>query len=263
MTAGQAAVLGAVQGVAEVVPVSSSAQLALLPRLLGWPEPPHRTAFAAALHLGSTLGIAVALRRELADLARTPAGRRRAVLLLATCVPAAAAGLLVDDVVEQRLGRPGQVAALLAGAGALMWAADTRPQHRADVGPAQALAASLAQLLALAPGVSRGGATLTALRLCRVEQAAAARFSLLMSLPVTGGAALLPLARSGPEVRSRLAPLLVTGGPAAAAAGAASAAAWRRRPARPATAAAVYRLGVAAAVAGRSARRRPRRSRPG
>jgi undecaprenyl-diphosphatase len=252
-------VLGVVQGVAEVVPVSSSAQLALLPELLGWPQPPHRTAFAAALHLGSTAGIALALRRELAELAATPAGRRRAAVLLATCLPAAATGLVVDDAVERRLGRPRSVAALLAVAGVLMWAADRRPQRRAQVAGADAVAASLAQLLALAPGVSRAGATATVLRARQVERGEAARFSLLMSLPVTGGAALLPLARAERDVVRELRPLLAAGVPAAAVSGWAAATARRHRPARPLTAAAVYRLSVAALVLARLRTR----SRPG
>jgi undecaprenyl-diphosphatase len=259
LTPGRAGLLGAVQGVAEVLPVSSSAQLALLPDLLGWPQPRHRTAFAAALHAGSTIGIAVALRRELRELADSPTGRRRAGVLLATCLPAAGAGLLVDDVVEQRLGRPAPTAVLLGAAGTLMWAADRRPQDVRTVGPGAAVAAALAQLLALAPGVSRAGATLTALRLCRVERAAAMRFSLLMSLPVSGGAALLPLARAEPEVLRSLAPLLRVGLPAAALSAGVSAALWRRRPARSARAAAVYRLGVAALVLAR----RSTRSHPG
>ncbi|MCW2667949.1 MAG: pyrophosphate phosphatase, partial [Frankiales bacterium] len=108
------------QGVAEVLPVSSSAHLALLPGLLGWPDPPHRTTFAAALHAGSTLGICWGLRRDLAALARSRTGRRTALLAAATSVPAAVAGLIGGDAVESRLGRPRQVAALLAGAGLLL-----------------------------------------------------------------------------------------------------------------------------------------------
>jgi undecaprenyl-diphosphatase len=245
VTPGQAAALGVVQGVAEVVPVSSSAQLALLPPLLGWQPPPHRTALAAALHTGSTLGIAWALRRDLRAL--RPA---EAAGLLASCLPAAAAGLLVDDAVERRLGGPRTTAVLLGAAGALLWAADRSSQER-SVRPAEALVAAGAQVAALAPGVSRSGAVLTALRLRRVERGAAARHALLMSLPVTAGAALLPLARADRRVLRELAPLLAAGVPAAAVSGAAAATAWRRRPGRPATAAAVYRLALAAAVLAR------------
>jgi len=234
--------LGAVQGAAEVVPVSSSAQVALLPWLLGWRGPASRTAFGAGLHLGSCAGLAVALRRELVAVERPDAG-----WLLASCLPAAAAGLLVDDAVERRLGGPGQLAGALAGAGALMWLADRRPQDR-PARPADLAVAALAQVVALVPGVSRQGAVLTALRLRRVGRIEAARTALLMSLPVTAGAALLPLARADRATLRELAPQLATGVPAAALSGGLCAAAWRRRPGAPVGWAAVYRLGLAAAV---------------
>ncbi|HWH27685.1 MAG TPA: undecaprenyl-diphosphate phosphatase [Mycobacteriales bacterium] len=255
----QAAALGLVQGVAEVVPVSSSAQLVLLPRLLGWPDPPHRTAFAALLHAGSTLGLAVALRAELRELVTTSRGRRRVGVFAATCLPAAVAGLALHDDVEQRLGSPRQVAVLLGAAGAFMWAADRRTERVDEVRPRDAAAAAAAQLLALAPGVSRHGATLTALRLCGVERAAATRFSLLMSMPVTGGAALVPLAKADRATLRALARLAAVGLPAATGAAAAAAAVWRRDPGRPLTAAAVYRLVVAALTLARLRTR----SRPG
>lgn len=246
MTPAQAALLGAVQGVAEVVPVSSSAQLALVPWLLGWRAPPSRTAFAAALHAGSCAGIAWALRQDLRELRG-----RQAAGLLASCVPAATAGLAFDDAVERRLGGPAQLAAALAGAGALLWLADRRPQDLARAGGREIAAASCAQVAALVPGVSRSGASVTALRLLRVERGEAARTSLLLSLPLTAGAALLPLARADRAQLRALAPLLTAGVPAAGLSGAVAAATWRRRPARAATAAAVYRLGLAAAVAAR------------
>lgn len=247
------------QGAAEVVPVSSSAQLALLPALLGWQPPAHRTAFAAALHTGSTLGIGWALRREVRALASTPAGRRQVGVFAATCLPAAVAGLLVHDDVERRLGGERQVALLLAAAGAAMWAADRRPQRVGEVRPRDAAAAAVAQLLALAPGVSRHGATLTALRLAGVERGAAARFSLLMSLPVTAGAALVPLARADRAALGALVPLLRAAVPAAAVSGAVAADTWRRSPAASLAAPAVYRLALAALVLAR----RPPRSRLG
>ena len=87
--------LGVVQGVAEVVPVSSSAQLVLLPWLLGWDSPDDRTTFAAALHAGSCAGIGVALRRDLLAL-----DRRTLAMVAAASVPAAVAGALVADRVE-------------------------------------------------------------------------------------------------------------------------------------------------------------------
>lgn len=249
----QAAVLGVVQGVAEVVPVSSSAQLVLLPWLAGWQQPAHRTAFAAALHGGSCAGIALALRPELRALIRD---RRRAAVLLASCLPAAAAGLVAGDTVERRLGGPGQLAAALAAGGALLWLADRQPGNVAAAGPPELAAASLAQAAALVPGVSRQGATLTALRLLRVERAEASVVSLLMSLPVTAGAALLPLARADrPQLRA-LAPLLAVGVPTAAVSAALSARVWRHGPDGSVPAAAGYRVALAGVVAARQWRSR-------
>ncbi|MDQ3502378.1 MAG: hypothetical protein M3486_02000, partial [Actinomycetota bacterium] len=125
----QAAVLGLAQGVAEVVPVSSSAQLVLLPWLLGWKQPSDRTTFAAGLHAGSCLGIAFVLRQEICSLDRQTVG-----LLAGSCLPAAVAGALAADRVEARLGRPPQLAVLLAGAGAVLWLTDRRGRQGEGAG---------------------------------------------------------------------------------------------------------------------------------
>ena len=233
------------QGIAEVVPVSSSAQLSLLPWLLGWPAADDRTGFAAGLHAGSCVGIGWALRHDLRALDTRTAG-----LLAATTVPAALAGATLADAVERRLGRPGPTAALLALAGLVLWRADLAPGTR-PVGPRAAAVASLAQVLALAPGVSRSGATLTALRSCGVDRDDAIRFSLLMSLPVTAGAAVLSLART-----RRPAPGVLLGAPVAALAGAVVTDSVRRRGAAVAPVAALYRVGLAAAVAVRLGQQR-------
>lgn len=173
--------------------------------MLRWEPDREATTFAAGLHAGSAVGIAASLRKDLKGLEP----RTRSLLLL-SCLPAAAAGFLGQDAVERRLGSPGPTAALLAGAGALMWMADQRPQTR-GVGAREAVAASLAQVVALAPGVSRSGATLTALRALGVRREDAARFSTLMALPVTLGAAALTVARG------RQAPALIPTALAAAA----------------------------------------------
>lgn len=247
------AVLGLIQGVAEVVPVSSSAQLVLVPELLGWPQPGDRTLSAALLHAGSCAGIAWALRDQLRQL---DVGELS--LLAAASVPAAAAGLLGADVVEQRLGRPPQLAALLASAGLVMWWVDRRAQQRptgSRIGPYEAAWAGLAQPIALVPGVSRSGATLTALRAAGVERPAAQRFSLLMSLPVTAGAAGLTLVkarRGSADAVRRSAPGILT----AAIAGAWAAHTATRRAFIPAAGPALYRLAVAAGTAVRLYRRR-------
>jgi undecaprenyl-diphosphatase len=139
----------------------------------------------------------------------------------------------------------------LAVAGTAHWLADRRPQRVAATRGGELAAASVAQVAALVPGVSRLGAVLTALRLLQVERAEASRTALLLSLPVTAGAALLPLARADRGQLRALAPLLAAGVPAAAVSGGLAATAQRRRPGRSATAPAVYRLALAAAVVGR------------
>ena len=201
------------------------------------------------------------LRQEICSLDRRMVG-----LLAGSCLPAAVAGALAADRVEARLGRPPQLAVLLAGAGAVLWLADRRGRQGegagrgggareaggiARVGPREAALAALAQVTALAPGVSRSGATLTALRAAGVDRAPAQRFSLLMSLPVTAGAAVLTLARSDRTTLRALSPSLATGATCAGLAGAAAAWTQQRRPGRSATGPALYRLGLAAVVARR------------
>jgi len=174
------------------------------------------------------------------------------VLVAASTVPAAVAGLLAAELVEARLGRPGPTAAVLAAAGSVMWAADRRPSTLTVVGPREAAAAALAQVIALVPGVSRSGATLTALRLLQVDSRVAEHFSLLMSLPVTAGAAALTLARAGRLPAGELA----VGVGLSALSSAAALTALDRRGVRTTTGAALYRLAVAAAVAVRLVRLR-------
>lgn len=223
---------------AEVVPVSSSAQLHLLPWLLRWPPVDDRTTFAAGLHLGSAVGLTAALRP----------GPDELVEALRVSVPAAAAGFLLQDVVERRLARPAPTAALLALAGLGLLVADRRPAAR-PVTRADRTAAGWAQVLALAPGVSRAGATLTALRLRGTERSAALRTSLVMSLPLTLGAAGLTAARS------RRVPAVL---PTTLAAGTSYAVARRLGdPVRVCSGAALYRLGLAAAVAARLRKEKP------
>lgn len=169
--------------------MSSSAQLSLLPLLFGGPPVGGRNSLAAGLHAGSCVGVAWSLRADLRTL-----DRRTAAQLALSTVPAAVAGLLAGDGLEPG---PRGTAVLLAGAGLLMWAADRRPGDGTP-GPRELAWASVAQVVALAPGVSRAGATLTALRMCRVPRDQAATVSMLMSLPITAGAALLTSLRVRP-----------------------------------------------------------------
>jgi undecaprenyl-diphosphatase len=161
-----------------------------VPHLLGWSYaelPPHvRKTFEVALHAGSAPALVLALRgRPRADLG----------LLALTLVPPALAGLLLERPVEQRLGGPRSVAAAQALAGAALLLADRAPQRRSVPDLLDQLAVGGAQALALAPGVSRSGAALTAARARGLTREAAASLALWAALPVTLGAGLLKGAR--------------------------------------------------------------------
>ncbi len=230
--------------------MSSSAQLTLLPWLAGWEPPADRTRFAAGLHAGSALGLALAHRENVRQL--RPDEVRRLIL---SAAPAAIAGLVLQGPVDRRLGKPVPTAVLMALSAGVLWVAD----RQAEVGPGprsqhQALtgndlrAASLAQVTALVPGVSRAGASLTAFRARGVDREVAVRTSTLMSLPVTLGAAGLT------SLRGRQAPALV---PTALAGVSAYAVARRAATGRSlVTASVIYRFALAAVVPLAAARRR-------
>jgi undecaprenyl-diphosphatase len=216
-----AVALGLVQGPAELVPVSSSGHVLLLPALLGWPygrlDPPLRKAFEVALHAGAAAGLAVVLRDELADLVRTLDRRRAALLALATAPPSAV-GLLLRRPVEARLSAPRPVAAAQIVAGAALGLADRRPtdRHGDDAGAGDAVAIGAAQAASLAPGVSRAGAVLIALRLRRFDRRSAAVMSRQVGAPLMLAAAALQavlLARGG-LLRPLVAPFLAGAGAA-------------------------------------------------
>jgi len=196
LTPARAAVLGAVQGPTELLPVSSSAHLSLVPRLAGWDwgaiDPEARKSFEVALHAGTAAALLIGQRREIAaELAAFDA--RRAAVVALSFVPPAVVGYTLERPIEARLGGPHSIAAGLAlGALAMLWA-DTRPQERGpgDATPADGLALGVAQAAALAPGVSRNGATLTAARARRFSREHANLLSRTVALPVIVGATLL------------------------------------------------------------------------
>lgn len=230
------------------MPVSSSAQLTLLPWLFGWDEPADRRAFAAALHAGSCAGMAWGLRADLLALTRADLAR-----LAVLSAPAAVAGLVLSGRAEQRFAGRTALASLLAGAGVLLWVTDRRPQDR-PLDRAAMAAAGFAQVTALVPGVSRAGATLTALRAMGVARPDAQRWSALLGLPITAGAAGLTVLRADRRTLLSLTPALAVGVPCAALTAAVGTAAVQRHGRAPVTASALYRLGVAAAVVVRQRR---------
>lgn len=200
MDSSRAMVLGAVQGPTELLPVSSSAHLTLIPWLAGWHDeerdPELQKSFEVALHAGAAAALLVGQRRVIAEELRSFDSRKASVLAL-SFLPPALCGLALERPIERRLGGPlPTVLGLLAGAAAMV-AADLRPQRR-DRGaakPLDGLALGIAQAAALAPGVSRNGATLTAARWRGFNRQHSNMLSRTVALPVIVGAALLKGAR--------------------------------------------------------------------
>lgn len=188
-------VLAVLQGLVEFLPISSSGHLILVPALLGWPD--QGLAFDVAVHLGTLSAVVVYFRHELVGLVRAAfdAGNREFelawALVLAT-LPLGVAGLLMADLVDGVLRSPAVIAAATAGFGVLLWLADafnrgTRSEH--ELGMHRAVLIGLGQALALVPGTSRSGITMTVGLALGLSRAAAARFSFLLSVPAIGMAA--------------------------------------------------------------------------
>ena len=192
----RAVALGTVQGPAELLPVSSSAHLTLVPWLAGWDwddlDPEARKSFEVALHAGAAAALLIGQRRLIAEELRQFDTRRAAVVAL-SFVPPAIVGYGLERQIERRLGGPRTTAVGLAAGAIAMAIADRRPQERGpgDVMPADGLALGLAQATALAPGVSRNGATLAAARWRCFTRQHANLLSRTVALPVIVGATVL------------------------------------------------------------------------
>ena len=204
----QALVLGIVQGLTELLPVSSSGHLILVPWLGDWTYLEQHDAFNqtfdVALHLGTLVAVVAYFWRDILELAgafagsiarrriRSPAERTAWVVAVAT-VPAALVGAAGESVIAEHLGEPWQIAIFLAVFGVVLWIADRGPQRRNlnDVRYGEALAIGFAQALALAPGVSRSGITISAARFLELDRDSAARLSFLLLAPIVFGATLL------------------------------------------------------------------------
>ncbi|HXB64226.1 MAG TPA: undecaprenyl-diphosphate phosphatase [Solirubrobacteraceae bacterium] len=199
----RALLLGLVQGPTEVLPVSSSAHVALLARAAGkldvWEEPELRNSLEVALHAGAAAALLVVLRGELAEGVRELNSQQRLGAAALSLTPPALVGYLLEQRLERRAGRPRTVAAGLALGGAAMAWADAGPVTRrlADLKPGDGLALGIAQALALFPGVSRNGATLTAARARGFTREDAHALSWRAGLPVLAGAMALKAYRIG------------------------------------------------------------------
>jgi undecaprenyl-diphosphatase len=205
MTILQALVLGILQGLAEFLPISSSAHLALTPWFFGWPD--SGLAFDVSLHLGTLIALAWYFRAEWFKLAQSGISilrnrrvhtveEKRLLFLIVATIPAGIAGLLVEDLAEHTFRSPGIIGVALIIMGIVLWAADRwapRVRSLSEMRWRDALLVGLAQVCALLPGVSRSGSTITGSRLLGFDRQSAAVFSFLMSMPITGAAVAVKL----------------------------------------------------------------------
>ncbi len=229
----QALVLGIVQGATELLPVSSSGHLILVPWVANWhyleTHESFNKTFDVALHLGTLVAVVlyfwaeivryvVAWVRSIGRRAISTADERIAWAVAAATVPAAVAGAAGESVIEKHLGEPWQIAITLSIFGVLLWLADRLPERRGldEIGVRNGFLIGLAQVLALMPGVSRSGITITAARAYRLDRDSAARLSFLLLVPVVLGAVVykgvkhvvvesLPAGSTGPFVVGTLA----------------------------------------------------------
>ncbi|MDQ5820698.1 MAG: undecaprenyl-diphosphatase UppP [Actinomycetota bacterium] len=229
----QALLLGIVQGATELLPISSSGHLILVPWIGDWhyleTHESFNKTFDVALHLGTLVAVILyfwrdvvlyvgAWFRSVGHRAIRGADERMAWYILAASIPAAAVGAFGESTIETRLGEPWQIAIALAVFGVLLWVADRSPQERtiSELRFGTAFAIGISQVLSLLPGVSRSGITITTGRFAKLDRDSAARFSFLLLIPITFGAVLykglkhvvldsLPAGSTGPFVVGTLA----------------------------------------------------------
>lgn len=201
MTLVEGLLLGALQGLTEFLPVSSSGHLALAQQLMPGFEQPGLL-FDVVLHLGTLVAVIIYFRQDLKQLLTAPfrhdiqavQDRRYLRLLIVGSIPTAIIGLTLKGTVEELMHRPLVVGALLLVTGLLLFVAERfRSSGRKRLNLADSLITGLAQGVAVLPGISRSGATIAVLMLRGVEGQTAARFSFLLALPAVGGAALVSL----------------------------------------------------------------------
>lgn len=223
-----AIVLGIVQGLSEFLPISSSGHLLLAPELFQWTEltdhPSLNKTFDVALHVGTFVGAAWYFRHDLARYISAAwrslwrwsvrsVDERMAWLLLISAIPGAIVGAAFESVIEDHLGQPVLIGTMFVVFAVVLYFADRLPQgrHQDDFRLRDALLMGGAQAVALQPGVSRSGITISMGRWLRFDRTAATRLSFLMSLPIIAGAGLykgLEVVRDGGIPDSYVAPFL-------------------------------------------------------
>jgi undecaprenyl-diphosphatase len=203
MTPLQAIALGIIQGLSEFLPISSSAHLTLAPWLFGWEDP--GLAFDVALHFGTLLAVLWYFRMEWLNLIKAAFGiattgrvetpeKRKVIYLIIATIPGAIGGYLLQSRAESAFRSPQIIAVALIVMGIILWAVDKAVDQRRILGEMRwvdALLIGLSQVIALIPGVSRSGSTITTARGLRFDRESAAEFSFLMSMPIIAAAVVL------------------------------------------------------------------------
>jgi undecaprenyl-diphosphatase len=226
-----ALLLGLVQGATEFLPISSSAHLYAIPYLFGISDPLFSSlAFAAVIHLGTLAAVLVALRSDVMRLTRValrtltslghhrgdPADERLILAIVIGTIPAVLVGVAAGDLLESAVRTPLVVAGAVTAGALLLWFAErvsTRERPLQSVGVIDGLMIGLTQALALIPGISRSGATISGGLLLGFRREAAARFGFLLGIPAIAGAGAMQLRRllESSENLAASAPLLVIG----------------------------------------------------
>ncbi len=198
----QVVILAIVQGLTEFLPISSSAHLALAPWLLGWKD--QGLTFDIALHFGTLAAVVIYFWRDWLQIIAQAFGidytpdrelaRNRSLLwlLVAATIPVGIAGLLFEKKAESAWRNPWVIGSMLIGVGVLMWVAEAVARHVRNIGDVKApdaMTIGLAQALAVVPGTSRSGITITAALFRDLDRHSAARFSFLLSTPAIAAAA--------------------------------------------------------------------------
>jgi undecaprenyl-diphosphatase len=203
MTPLQAITLGILQGLSEFLPISSSAHLTLAPWLLGWEDP--GLAFDVALHLGTLIAVLWYFRMEWLALVKAAFGiltsgrietpeKRRVIYLIVATIPGAIGGFLLQSRAETAFRDPQLIAIALIVMGIVLWLADKLVDQNRVLGEMRwldALLIGLSQVIALIPGVSRSGTTISTARGLRFDRESAAEFSFLMSMPIIAAAVIM------------------------------------------------------------------------
>lgn len=200
----QIIVLAVIQGITEFLPISSSAHLILVPILTGWPD--QGLGFDLAVHLGTLSAVVYYFRQDLVVLAcdcfaslklrRSVGESRLAWAVILGTVPVGLAGLLFDDAIETTLRVPQVIVMTTIGFGVLLWWADARARGRRsehELTWTDVAVIGIGQALALVPGTSRSGITITAGLLVGLSRMGAARYSFLLAIPVTALAGMLKM----------------------------------------------------------------------